>query len=142
MPFAQVNNFHHWEQWSPWAKLDPAMETTYEGPESGVGAIYSWSGNSDVGSGRMTISESTPSEKIVLMLEFKEPFEATNTTVFQFVPDGDITTVSWRMDGTNNFVGKAMNLFMNMDSMIGASFEQGLAEIKALSETNNATPAE
>ena len=26
--FANVNDFHAWENWSPWAKLDPAMKTT------------------------------------------------------------------------------------------------------------------
>ncbi len=141
-PFSLINNFHHWEQWSPWAKLDPAMETTYEGPESGVGAVYRWSGNGDVGEGQMTITESTPGEKIVLSLEFKKPFEAQNTTVFLFVADGNTTTLVWRMEGTNNFIGKAMGLVMNMDAMIGESFEQGLAELKVISETTNPTPAE
>ena len=49
--FGLVNDFHQWDKWSPWAKLDPAMKTTFEGPASGEGAIYTWSGNSDVGEG-------------------------------------------------------------------------------------------
>src|ERR1051325_11907427 len=52
--FAQVNDFHKWDAWSPWAKLDPSMKTTYEGALSGKGAIYTWKGNSNVGEGRMT----------------------------------------------------------------------------------------
>ena len=62
--FAQINNFHNWSAWSPWGKLDPAMKTTYSGPDSGTGAIYAWVGNKDVGEGRMTILESRPSEFI------------------------------------------------------------------------------
>lgn len=40
--FDQVNDLHKWDAWSPWAKLDPAMKTTFEGPQSGPGAAYSW----------------------------------------------------------------------------------------------------
>src|ERR1700722_6205937 len=60
--FAQVNDFHKWDAWSPWAKLDPACKNTYEGSPSGAGAIFSWSGNNKVGQGRMTILESRPNE--------------------------------------------------------------------------------
>src|SRR5690242_2693728 len=52
--FAQVNDFHKWEAWSPWAKMDPSMKTTYSGAPAGNGAVYSWAGNKDVGEGRMT----------------------------------------------------------------------------------------
>jgi hypothetical protein len=53
--FAQVNDFHKWESWSPWEKIDPALKRTYEGAPAGTGAIYSWAGNSQIGEGRMTI---------------------------------------------------------------------------------------
>ena len=78
VPFAQVNDFHNWEHWSPWAKLDPNMKTTYEGPSSGKGAQYAWSGNDEVGEGRMTIVESRPRELVRVKLEFLKPFAATN----------------------------------------------------------------
>src|SRR6185503_19952348 len=55
--FNQVNDFHKWDAWSPWAKLDPNMKTTHSGPLAGKGAVYTWTGNSDVGEGRMTILE-------------------------------------------------------------------------------------
>src|SRR5207244_11838005 len=66
--FAQVNDLHNWEAWSPWAKLDPAMKQTYEGPASGVGAICSWGGNDKVGEGRMTVTESRTGELVRLRL--------------------------------------------------------------------------
>ena len=132
--FPLVNNFHTWEQWSPWAQIDPAMKTTYEGPESGVGAVYSWVGNSEVGEGRMAITESIANEKILIDLEFKAPFEATNVTEFNFAPEGEGTKVTWTMTGTNNFIGKAFGLLMDMDAMVGTSFEQGLADMKAAAE--------
>jgi hypothetical protein len=97
--FAQVNDFHRWDAWSPWAKLDPAMKQTHEGAPTGVGAVYSWAGNKDVGEGRMTITESTPNSLIRIKLEFLAPFAAINTTEFTFTPAGDQTSVTWAMTG-------------------------------------------
>ena len=62
--FAQVNDFHKWDAWSPYAKRDPGMKKSFEGAPAGVGAIYTWSGNNEVGEGRTTIIESRPSELI------------------------------------------------------------------------------
>jgi uncharacterized protein YndB with AHSA1/START domain len=132
--FAQVNDFHKWDAWSPWAKLDPTMKATYDGAEAGTGAKYAWIGNKDVGEGRMTILESQPSELIRIKLEFLNPFEATNTTVFAFKPEGDKTAVTWTMEGNNKFMSKAFGLFMNMDKLVGGDFEKGLARMKALVE--------
>ena len=132
--FAQVNDFHKWEAWSPWAKLDPAMRTSYGGPAEGPGAIYTWSGNSQVGAGRMTITESHPPDVILIKLDFLKPIAATNTAEFAFKPESGQTGVTWTMTGTNNFVGKAVCLFMSMDKMVGGDFEKGLAQMKALLE--------
>jgi uncharacterized protein YndB with AHSA1/START domain len=132
--FAQVNDFHKWEAWSPWAKLDPAMKQNFEGAPAGNGASYSWAGNSQVGEGRMTITESHPSDLIKIKLEFIKPFPATDSTVFTFKPQGNQTAVTWTLDGDNNFVGKAFSLVMNMDKMVGGDFEKGLAQMKAVSE--------
>ena len=129
--FAQVNDFHKWEAWSPWAKMDPNAKNTIEGPASGVGAKFSWDGNRNVGAGRMTIIESHPTDLIRLKLEFLKPFKAINDTEFTFKPEGKKTIVTWTMAGDNNFVGKAMGVFINCDKMIGGQFEQGLKNLEA-----------
>jgi hypothetical protein len=132
--FEQVNDFHKWEAWSPWAKMDPNMKATYSGPPAGTGASYAWSGNSKVGEGRMTITESVPSQLIKINLEFLKPMKATNPTEFTFQPSGDQTNVTWTMSGRNGFISKAFCLFMNMDKMVGGDFEKGLAQIKMIAE--------
>lgn len=134
--FEQVNDFHKWDAWSPWAKLDPAMKTTYSGSQSGQGASYAWTGNDQVGEGKMTIAESHPNEHIKIDLEFIKPWQSKNTTEFMFKPEGDKTNVTWTMTGQNNFAAKAVGLFMNMDKMIGGDFEKGLAQMKAVAESN------
>lgn len=138
--FAHVNDLHLWESWSPWEKVDPALKRTYEGAEKGVGAIYSWAGNNDVGEGRMTVIESKPDELIRIQLEFFKPYEGKSTAEFTFEPAGDQTLVTWSMTGTNNFLGKAMCLVMNMDQMIGGQFEKGLAGLKTIAETESESP--
>jgi carbon monoxide dehydrogenase subunit G len=132
--FAQVNDFHKWVAWNPWGKMDPAMKETYDGAPSGVGASYSWSGNKNVGTGRMTLTESRPFEQIKIRLEFLKPFAATNTAEFTFKPDGNQTIVTWSMSGKSNFICKLMGLFMSMDKMIGSQFEKGLADLKTAAE--------
>jgi polyketide cyclase/dehydrase/lipid transport protein len=133
--FAQVNDFHKWDAWSPWAKLDPAMKQTHEGTSAGAGAIYSWAGNKEVGEGRMTITESRTNDLIRIKLEFLKPFAAVNTTEFTFTPDGNQTAITWSMTGTNNFMAKAFCMFMDMDKMVGGDFEKGLAQMKSVAET-------
>jgi uncharacterized protein YndB with AHSA1/START domain len=132
--FALVNDFHKWEAWSPWAKLDPGMKQNFDGAPAGVGSVYSWSGNDKVGEGRMTILESQPNEHVGLKLDFIKPFAATNATDFTFKPNGAGTDVNWTMSGRNNLIAKAMGIFVSMDKMIGPDFEKGLAQMKSVAE--------
>ncbi len=134
--FALIDDFHRWEKWSPWAKIDPNMKTTYSGAAKGTGAIYYWIGNGDVGEGRMTIQESSPSDRVAIKLEFIKPFESNSITTFLLKPEGSgSTNVTWEMAGDNTFMGKAMSLFASMDSMIGGDFEKGLRQMKAAGES-------
>lgn len=132
--FGHVNDFRKWADWSPWAKLDPAMKLTFDGPAAGKGAVYRWAGNSEVGEGQMTILDSKPGERVEILLEFIKPFAAVNNTEFVFKPDADKTVVTWNMTGTNDFMAKAVCLFVSMDKMVGGDFEKGLAQLKSVSE--------
>jgi hypothetical protein len=137
--FAQVNDFRKWESWSPWAKLDPAMKQSFEGSSSGEGATYSWSGDSKVGEGKMTLIKSQPPELIHIRLDFEKPMKGTNLTEFIFQPEGQGTLVTWTMSGRQNFVQKAFCLVMNGKKMVGKEFEKGLAQMKAVSEASMKT---
>jgi hypothetical protein len=128
--FAMVNDFHRWSEWSPWEKLDPNMKRTLTGAKAGLDAMYEWSGNDKVGEGRMTILESKANELVRIRLEFIKPWAATSTTLFAFAPEGNGTKVTWTMQGKNDFMGKAVWFFKDMDAMIGKDFENGLATLK------------
>lgn len=132
--FPHVADFHLWNAWSPWEKLDLQMKKNHSGSSSGKGAIYEWDGNNKVGQGRMEILEAKTPEKITIQLDFFRPFKAHNTTEFQFQKTGSGTKVNWIMFGQNVFMGKVMGLFMDMDKMIGKDFEKGLASLKEVVE--------
>jgi hypothetical protein len=127
-------DFHNWGRWSPWDKLDPNMQRTYSGAQSGKGAVYNWQGNSDVGSGRMEITGLATPNKVVIKLDFLQPFESHNVTEFTLQPQGPATAVTWNMSGPMPFVSRIMSVFVSMDKMIGKDFEKGLSQLKAEAE--------
>jgi len=132
--FAHVEDLHKWESWSPWAKLDPKAKISFEGAPSGKGSAFSWAGNDEVGEGRMTIVESQSPELVDIKVDFTKPFEGTNSSTFNFKPAGDGTAVTWTVSGHQNFVAKAMCIVFNGKKMIGDQLDQGLAQLKAVTE--------
>jgi Polyketide cyclase / dehydrase and lipid transport len=134
--FAEVNDFNRWKSWSPWERKDLAMQRIFSGPTSGVGTIYEWNGNKNVGQGRMEILESNASQKLIIKLDFFKPFEAHNIAEFNFTSDGDGTLVSWEMRGPQIFIGKLMSVFIDCDKMVGPDFEAGLRNLQKLTESS------
>jgi hypothetical protein len=131
MPY--LADFHQWQAWSPWEKLDPNMKRTHGGAASGKGATYAWEGNGDVGAGRMEITDMSE-RRLDIKLDFLAPMASTNKTEFVLTPNGDGTTVTWTMSGPMSFLSKIMGVFMDMDAMIGPDFEKGLKTLKAVAE--------
>jgi hypothetical protein len=129
-----VNDFHRWQAWSPWEKLDPNMKRTYSGPDSGVGATYAWEGNSDVGSGRMQITNATATQ-VDIDLDFMAPMATSNKTRFMLTPAANGTSVVWSMDGPMPYMSKLMTVFVSMETLLAKDFETGLANLKSAAET-------
>ena len=132
--FALIADLRGWSAWSPYEKKDPDMKRTFSGTASGKGAVYEWTGNKDVGQGRMEIVDAAAPSKITIKLDFLKPFEAHNTAEFTMVPTGDNTTVTWAMYGPSPYVAKIMGTLFDLDKMIGNDFEAGLASLKSVAE--------
>ena len=126
---------------SPWERQDPNMQKTFEGPAAGVGQSYAWSGNKEVGKGKMTIEESVPSQKVGIKLEFVKPMASTATCALTLAGTPTGSFVTWSMDGNHNFIGKAFGMFMDMDNMLGTDIEKGLAQLKTVAEGKQAAIA-
>lgn len=129
-----INDLHAFQIWSPYEKKDPAMKRTYTGPASGPGAAYAWDGNKEIGIGSMEITESVPTERVTMKLDFLKPFEAHNIVDFTLVQKDGTTEVTWALHGPSPYVSKLIGLVMSMDKMIGGDFEDGLANLKVLAE--------
>lgn len=132
--FPHIDTLANWAAWSPWEKMDPAMKKTASGPANGKGAAVAWEGNSDVGMGLMAITDSTPSSKVIIKLDFLKPFEGHNIAEFSLERTDDTTHVTWVMFGPQTYLMKLMSVFVDCDKMIGKDFEAGLANLKALAE--------
>lgn len=138
--FPVMSDFHNFEKWSPWEKLDPAMKKEFTG--SGVGSTYSWSGNDDVGEGKMTMTNVVPNQRLDVQLDFVKPWKSTNTTSWVLTADGSNTRIVWSMDGNKGgLMGKTMMMFMNMDKAVGGDFERGLSQLKTVAEADQAKKA-
>lgn len=132
--FALINDFHSWGAWSPYEKLDPAMKRTLSGAANGKGAVYEWESKGKAGAGRMEITKVSPPSKVTIKLDFVKPFETHNIVDFTLESQGDSTNVTWAMHGPNPYIAKLMQVFFNMDSMVGKDFETGLANLKVIAE--------
>jgi carbon monoxide dehydrogenase subunit G len=135
--FAQVNDFHKWDAWSPWAKLDPEAKVNFEGAPEGEGTVMTWSGNSEVGEGKMTLTESRPNELVKTRVDMVKPFEGTSTSEFIFKPEGDQTAVTWSVAAHHNFMEKALCLVMGGKTMMSDLMEKGLAQMKSVVESKS-----
>lgn len=132
--YDQIADLHNWRNWSPWEDIDPDLERTYSGVQSGTGAVYRWSGNRKAGQGRMEITEAATPSKIRIDLTFEKPWKARNDTVFVIWPEGSGSHITWTMTGRKTFLTKVMGVFKSMDSFLGPDFEKGLARLKAATE--------
>ncbi len=132
--FGILKDFRQFALWSPWQKLDPAMNTTFEGPPTGVGSSLAWSGNKKAGAGRMEITRAETGVLVAMKLDFLKPFKSSNAAEYRLQAEGSGTRISWVMVGPNQLATKIMGLFVSMDAMIGKDFEEGLANLKRVAE--------
>ena len=132
--FALINDLRRFNEWNPFAKLDPLNAITYDAVTAGVGGAYNWQGKKS-GAGRMQIIESVSPQRVTAKLDFSKPFEAHNMADFTLQAQGDkSSTVTWTMHGPMPYLNRLMTIFFDMDKTVGTEFETGLANLKALAE--------
>jgi hypothetical protein len=134
MVYERISDFHRWAEWSPWAHVDPDMRQSFEGAPAGTGAEYTWSGNSQIGEGRMSITEARPDELVAIRIDFARPLRTTSTTELRLLPEGGGVRVTWAMEGRRDFVGKAVALVASVDDIVARDFEQGLDDLRRVAE--------
>lgn len=133
--YAHIQSLRAMDEWSPFGRMDPTMKIRYEGPESGVGARSSWE-SPQMGTGSLQIVAVQPDREVEMRLEMREPMAATNRILFTLDPGADATRVTWRMEGRNGLLGKAISLVVGMDGMVGGDFERGLESLRLAAEAD------
>jgi len=131
--FNYVRNLETFDQWSPWAELDPEMKIETSGEAGEIGSSYSWQGNEDVGKGKMTISNISDN-RIDINLQFIEPWESESKTWYVVEEVGNTSIVYWYMTGEMSYPWNIMSLFMNMEEMISKDYYKGLNKLKTIVE--------
>lgn len=129
-----IADFHQWEAWSPFEKVDPNAKKSFSGADSGLGAKYAWEGNAQAGAGNIEVTSAEPPHRLTMDLNMVKPFECHNVVEFTLEPQGDATVVTWAMSGKSHYCAKIMQVFCDMDAMCGGQFEEGLAQMKSIAE--------
>ncbi|MCB1024329.1 MAG: SRPBCC family protein [Acidobacteria bacterium] len=129
--------------WGPWVKKDPKIKLNYTGTDGEVGFITKWESEmEDVGYGEQEIKKIVDGERIESELRFKKPWESKSQAFFITEDAGEgKTKVTWGFSGTMDRPMNIMMLFMDMDSLIGKDFEQGLANLKSIVEKQKSREA-
>lgn len=144
--YGHLNGFKHFNEWSPWAALDPNTRYSFSGPDSGVGARQAWvSDDANVGSGSQEIIAVTPNEQIQVKLDFGGT-STENVSAWTITPDGEGSRLAWSM--TSELGMNPMNRwfgYLLLERFVGADYEKGLATLKpqleALAAAAPAAPA-
>lgn len=132
--FNQVNNLRVWEKWAVWNQLDPRMDIQFENTGIGKNASYTWSSeNPDAGQGKLTITESVPYDSIATELNFMEQGPAMG--YFLFDEKDGVTKITWALDTDLGWNPIARWMGLMFDRMLGPDFEEGIANLKVVSET-------
>lgn len=135
--FPYVNSLKRTQEWSPWLERDPDVAVTFDGPDEGVGAQMAWvSDQRDVGSGSQEIVSSTPNERVETALDFGDM--GTALAYFTLAGEGSETTVTWGFDTDTGYNPMARWMGLMFDDWVGADYEDGLARLKALVESQAA----
>ncbi len=132
--YMQAVQWNNYQEWNPWAELDPEMKIDISGTPGEVGSKYVWKGNNDAGSGTMTITAANP-ERVDIDLNFMEPFESNATTYFTFEQKESGVEVKWGMQGEMPRPMNLMNLFMKKS--IQGNYQKGLERLKERCESSS-----
>ncbi len=134
--FPFINSSRKANDWMPWSESDPQVVTVYSGPEEGLGSKSSWESPGKMGTGQAVVVESVLNQVVKTQLTYTKPMEMEQLAEVSLTPNPEGTFVRWSVSGNNNFIGRLVCVFMNMDKEVGGNFEKGLNKLKTLVEAN------
>lgn len=131
--FNLVSDFSNYKKWNPWSAREPEAHGEMSGTPRSVGHKWLWDGKV-IGRGYLQIREIEKAKSIVSDLVFEKPRKMESLDTWKFEDRGNGTTlVTW---GHTAFLGYPMGRIFGLmlNKMLGKDFEQGLQNLKKLSE--------
>jgi len=135
--FDYVKLLKNQDNFSVWAKMDPAMKITYTGVDGTVGFVSRWESQKDeVGTGEQEIKGISENERIDYELRFIKPFESVSSAYISTdMISENQTRVTWSFNGKMQVPFNLFLLFMDFEEQIGNDLQQGLNNLKEMLES-------
>lgn len=139
--FEQIVKFKNWPHWSPWYEMEPTVQMEYFGTDGEPGSGYKWKGDAKkTGEGEMT-NKGVTADEMNFGVHFIKPMDGKGDGTFTVTDTAGGTKVTWKLVSHMKYPFNALQLFMNMDKMVGKDFERGLQLMKQYCESHNSMPA-
>ena len=133
--FEYIKYLKNQKYFNYWVMIDPDKKEEFRGTDGTVGFVYAWNGNKQAGEGEQEIKKITEGERIDIEIRFVRPFAGTSQTPFSVEETAPgQTKVNWGMTSTMPYPMNVMQLFINMDKMLGTELEKNLAKLKEILE--------
>lgn len=125
-----IQDFSHWNSWSPWTVAEPDCPVDIKGEPATPGHSMKWDGQI-IGSGQNVLA-SMDDHTLNYDLAFFKPFKSQAKTAFHLQKKDGGTEVTWTMDSQMPF----FMFFMvpMMKTMIGMDYDRGLRMLKEVAE--------
>lgn len=124
----------NWGQWEPWRDDDPTIVVTLGEKTTGIGAHQRWTGDS--GNGELTFTRCDPQAGITYDMVFIDGDNRSPSVAlmnYRQLEPGTVE-VQWVIEGDLDLPVIGGYLALAFDSMVGPSFERGLAKLKSACE--------
>lgn len=129
--FQEMSYLGNFNNWSPWAILDPQMTSSVKGDDAAVGATYTWEGNDQVGAGTMTIEKIQADSMVLLQLHFLKPWpvEGHYQLIVSSLP-ADSTDLTWTFEVQIPFTQRPIMYFVDLEKSLSKDLETGLGNLR------------
>ena len=135
--YPSVATLKTWPDWTYWNReRDPDCEWSFEGPQTGVGAVMKWAGTNHM-SGSLIIDTADGEKGIEYTLDMEDMDPLKGAIVF--AAEGSGTKVTWRSEGeTDGMPWSRWMVKLLIEPTLSDQFAEGLKGLKPLAEASAA----
>ncbi len=129
--FDRVGTLAGLRSWGPWQDLDKDPIQGIQGVDGAVGSVWSWSGDT-LGDGRQEVLSVKAGKEFRTRITFSRPRRSSYESIYAVEARGDSTRVLWTITGENDFTGRLVGVFVDVERMVGPDMDRGLVRLSQL----------